>query len=76
MNVSQEMIASLVEDAGVAADISGIKGDTPLHDAGVDSLDMMNIVLAIEEKFAIKISDDDVPKLDTLDNIVRYLRGR
>jgi acyl carrier protein len=76
MNVSQELIASLIDGAGVAADISGIKGDMPLRDAGIDSLDMMNVFLAIEEKFAIRIPDEDIQKLDTMDNIVRYLNGR
>ena len=76
MNVSHEQIVSLIQDAGVSADISGIKGDMPLSDAGIDSLDMYNVFLAIEEKFAIKIPDADIDKLDTIDNIVRYLRDR
>ena len=76
MNVSQEQIVSLIQGAGVSADISSIKGGMPLRDAGIDSLDMMNVFLAIEERFAIKIPDDDIEKLDTVDNIVRYLQDR
>jgi len=76
MNVSAEEIISLIQGAGVSADISDIKEDTLLHDAGIDSLDMMNVFLAIEEKFDIKISDDDIKNLDTVNNIVRYMQGR
>lgn len=76
MKVDLAEVASLVKGAGVSADISGIKGDTRLRDAGVDSLDMMNALLAIEERFSIKIPDDDISTLDTLDNIVRYLQSR
>jgi len=76
MTVSQEQIVSLIQGAGVSADISGIKGDASLRKAGVDSLDMMNVLLAIEEKFGIKIPDDDIDDLDTVENIVSYLRKR
>ena len=76
MNVTPEEIVSIVQGAGVSVDVSGIKGDMPLRDAGVDSLDMMNVFLAIEERFDIKIPDADIDKLDTVDNIVRYLEGR
>jgi acyl carrier protein len=76
MNVRSEQIVALLHTAGVSADVSRIKGDMPLRDAGIDSLDMMNVFLAIEENFGIKIPDDDINKLDTVDNIVRYLQGR
>lgn len=76
MSVSQKQIVSLIQSAGLAVDISTIKGDTPLRDAGIDSLDMMNVFLAIEEKFAIKIPDEDIGKLDTVDNIVHYVQDR
>lgn len=76
MNVRSEQIVALVQASGVSADVSSIKGDMPLRDAGIDSLDMMNVFLAIEENFGIKIPDDDISKLDTVDNIVRYLQGR
>jgi acyl carrier protein len=76
MNVSREQIVSLIHGAGVSTDISAIKGDTLLSDAGIDSLDMYNVFLVIEEQFAIKIPDADIDKLDTIDNIVRYLLDR
>jgi acyl carrier protein len=76
MNVTPEQILSLVQGAGISVDVSGIQGNVSLRDAGVDSLDMMNVFLAIEEKFGIKIPDADIDKLDTVDNIVRYLQGR
>ena len=76
MNVTQNDILSIVENAGISAPVSKINGATPLREAGVDSLEMMNILLAIEEKFGIKIPDDEIDRLGTVDSIVNYLRGR
>ncbi len=74
MNVTREEMLSLIEEVGVSPDISTIKGDTPLSKSGIDSLEMMNMFLAIEEKFGIKIPDEDMDALDTIDDIISYLR--
>lgn len=76
MNATAEQIIALVQASGVTADVSGIKGETPLRDAGVDSLDMMNVFLAVEEEFGIKIPDADTDRLHSVNDIVVYLQGR
>ncbi|CAL4042949.1 Acyl carrier protein [Buchnera aphidicola (Takecallis arundicolens)] len=40
----------------------------------VDSLDMIEITMAIEEKFEIEIPDSDLENLYTIDLIVQYLQ--
>jgi acyl carrier protein len=74
MNVTQDEIIAIIDAAGVAADISGIKGSSTLKDAGIDSLEVMNVFLGIEEKYGIKIPDEDVDALNTIDSIVAYLQ--
>lgn len=74
MKVTPEEILSVVERAGVSVDVSKLKGETSLSKAGIDSLEMMNVFLAIEEKFDIKIPDEDIDALDTIDDIIDYLR--
>jgi acyl carrier protein len=73
MNVSQGEIISIFDDAGIAADVSKLKSDTSLRTAGVDSLDLMNILLQIEEKYGVKIPDEVAAELDSIDHIVSYL---
>ncbi|RME60794.1 acyl carrier protein [Candidatus Parcubacteria bacterium] len=73
MDVTHKEIFEIIENAGVAADISQINNDTSLTDAGVDSLDMANVLLGIEEKYDIKIPDEDMDKLDSINAIVAYL---
>ena len=43
--------------------------ETPLADAGIDSLDALTILFAIEEKFKISIPDETARKLRTFGDI-------
>ena len=74
MNVEQEEIFSIVVSTGVSVDVSTIKGDSILSEIGIDSLEMMDVLLKIEEKFNIKIPDEDIDALNTIDSIVSYLQ--
>lgn len=74
MNVTFEDVLSIIESAGVSVDISKIKVDVPFKQAGIDSLEMMNVFLGIEEKFGIQIPDEDIVDLDTIASIVSYLQ--
>jgi len=44
--------------------------DTPLADAGIDSLDALTILFAIEETFHISIPDDKARAMKTLGDMV------
>jgi len=74
MKVNHEDILEVLNDSGVAADLTGITNGASLSDAGVDSLDMSNFFLCLEEKFDIKIPDEDIDLLDSLDSIASYLQ--
>lgn len=76
MKVTREELLAIMDGAGVSADLANIKGDTPLGKAGVDSLEMMNVFLAIEEKLGIKIPDEEADAMNTVDQILAYLQGR
>jgi acyl carrier protein len=45
-------------------------------DLNLDSLDIVEIVMAIEEEFNITISDDDVLKLKTVKDAVEYIQNK
>lgn len=51
-----------------------IKDDTSIQeDLGADSLDVINIVMAIENKFNIEIDEDTLHQFNTVANIVDAL---
>jgi acyl carrier protein len=58
-------------------DIENIRDNESLLVVGIgdtaDSLDIVELMLAIEDEFSIEIDDDAIEDLTTLDRIVRYL---
>ncbi len=47
-----------------------------VDDLGADSLDIVELVMAMEETFDIEIPDDDAEKIHTIGDAVAYLRDR
>lgn len=63
----------LKEVADVAPDqVTDEKSFT--DDLDVDSLSMVEVVVAAEEKFGVKIPDDELPKLKTVGDAVNYIQ--
>ncbi|MFH1691796.1 MAG: acyl carrier protein [Candidatus Omnitrophota bacterium] len=48
-------------------------GTSFVEDLGADSLDSIELIMALEDKFNIEISDEDVEKMNTVDDVVRYM---
>ena len=44
-----------------------------VDDLGADSLDQVELVMAIEEKFEIEIPDDDAEKMRTVQDAIDYI---
>lgn len=47
-----------------------------LDDLGADSLDVVEIIMALEEEFDIEISDEDAEKATTVGDVVNYIKKR
>jgi acyl carrier protein len=63
----------LNEVAGVEADdVEDAKSF--VDDLDVDSLSMVEVAMAAEEKFGVKIPDDELPKLKTVGDAVSYIK--
>ena len=52
---------------------SGLSLDTPLAEAGIDSLDSLTILFAIEEQFHISIPDDAARSIKTFGDMVEVV---
>ncbi|HRF59702.1 MAG TPA: acyl carrier protein [Fimbriimonadaceae bacterium] len=46
------------------------------EDLGADSLDVVELVMALEEEFGIDIPDDDVNNLKTVQSAVDYIKSK
>ena len=72
----QEILAGLAEivneETGIdTADVQPEKSFT--DDLDIDSLSMMTIVVNAEEKFGVKIPDDEVKNLTTVNDAVSFI---
>ena len=45
-------------------------------DLGADSLDIVELVMAMEEEFDIEIPDDDAEKIQTIGDAMAYVKER
>lgn len=49
---------------------------TFVDDLGADSLDIVELIMALEEKFGLEISDDDAGKIATVGDAVSYIEAK
>jgi acyl carrier protein len=47
-----------------------------IDDLGADSLDIVELVMAMEEEFDIEIPDDDAERIQTIGDALSYLKER
>jgi acyl carrier protein len=44
-----------------------------IDDLGADSLDTVELVMALEEEFGIEISDEDAEKIQTVQDVINFI---
>jgi len=77
MEITEKDIKDLMKQIDIIKDsIDSIDVEVSLIEQGIDSLDMLNVYLLIEEKYNIKIPDEDIPKLTSIKNIVDYIKSK
>ncbi len=47
-----------------------------IDDLGADSLDIVELVMAMEEEFDVQIPDEDAEKLKTVQDVCSYLQSK
>lgn len=59
----------------LAVDADIIKPETSLkEDLEADSLDFVELVMSLEDEFDVKIGEDDTAKIQTVQDIIDYLK--
>ncbi len=74
MAIDQEMIEIIVEQLSVEKD-KVVPGASFVDDLGADSLDLVELIMAMEEKFDIEIPDEDAEKIATVKDAVDYVNN-
>jgi acyl carrier protein len=47
-----------------------------IDDLGADSLDLVELIMEMEEKFGIQIADDELEKIRTIQNVIDFLHSK
>jgi len=47
-----------------------------VDDLGADSLDLVELIMAMEEEFGMEIADEDAEKLRTVQNVISFISTR
>ena len=71
--IFERVKAIIVEQLGVA-DTAVTMEASFIDDLGADSLDIVELVMAIEEEFDIEIPDSDAEKVVTVGDVVDYIK--
>ncbi|MEE4165452.1 MAG: acyl carrier protein [Desulfocapsaceae bacterium] len=74
MAIDQEMVDIIVEQLSVEKD-KVVPNASFVDDLGADSLDLVELIMAMEEAFDIEIPDEDAEKIVTVQDAVDYVNS-
>ncbi|MCS6837814.1 MAG: acyl carrier protein [Bdellovibrionaceae bacterium] len=75
MAVNNKVKEIIVDQLGVEADKVRMEASF-IDDLGADSLDIVELVMAMEEEFDLEIPDEDAEKMKTVGDVVNYLQAK
>jgi acyl carrier protein len=74
MSVEEKVKEIIVDQLGV--DEKQVNQEASfIDDLGADSLDTVELVMALEEEFDVEIPDEDAEKIATVQNAIDYIKG-
>ncbi len=74
MAIDQEMIDIIVEQLSVEKE-KVVPNASFVDDLGADSLDLVELIMAMEEGFDIEIPDEDAEKIATVQDAIDYVNN-
>ncbi len=73
MSVEEKVKEIIVEQLGV--EVSQVTENAKfVDDLGADSLDTVELVMALEEEFSLEIPDEDAEKITSVGDAITYIR--
>ncbi|NRA01825.1 MAG: acyl carrier protein [Myxococcales bacterium] len=75
MAVEDKIRDMIVEQLGVTAEEVVVEASF-IDDLGADSLDIVELVMAIEEEFSLEIPDEEAERIQTIQDAISYVEER
>jgi len=73
--LEEKITKVIVEKLGVTAD-KVVPEARFVEDLGADSLDQVELVMALEDEFNLEISDEDAEKLKSVIEVLNYVKSK
>ena len=74
MDIFEKVKSIIVEQLGRKPET--IKPETPFKELDVDSLDVVQLIMAIEDEFDIIIEDEEAVRLDTMPHAIAFIEEK
>jgi acyl carrier protein len=72
MTVSEKVRKMIVDQLGVN-ESEVVPEAKFIDDLGADSLDIVELIMALEDEYGIEIPDEDAEKIETVGDAIRYI---
>jgi acyl carrier protein len=74
-SIEERVKEIIVDQLGVSAD-QVTPGAKFVEDLGADSLDTVELVMALEEEFDVEVPDDEAEKLQAVSDVVTFITSK
>ena len=71
----EEQVKSIICDQLSVEEADVIPEASFVDDLGADSLDLVELIMAMEEKFGVEIADEDAEKIKSVQDAINYVKA-
>lgn len=75
MSIEEKIIELIVEQLDVTRE-ECVPEASFIEDLGADSLDLVELIMAMEENFGIEISDEELQKIRTIQDVINFIKKK
>ncbi len=75
MSIDEKVIEIIVEQLDVTRE-ECVPEASFIEDLGADSLDLVELIMAMEENFGIEISDEELQKIRTIQDAINFIKKK
>lgn len=76
MDIFEKVRDLIADQLDIAEKDSITEGSSITDDLGADSLDVVDLVMAIDDEFSIEIPEDEVENIKVVGDIVKYIEDK
>ena len=75
MSIEEKVIELIVEQLDVTRE-ECVPEASFIEDLGADSLDLVELIMAMEENFGVEISDEELQKIRTIQDAITFIKKK